>query len=231
MAIKKSVAVGEILKRAEARLDEKPQPWAAQIVASGRKASSLLEGLEAIAAKRNPTETPEAHAIRVNRAAAKVAEQIEALHHKAEETRTAAARSLADQIQIRSQLQDGPRGAEIRALFRQLSGDERQALMKAAIENKDAETLGALLTAPAYLSGLGAEYQSHMKYHYERQVAPELHEALDEVLAADEAVAVVRRVVREVTKDAMQPDYIDRILKDQAEAERAQAGFDEAMRA
>lgn len=231
MAIKKSVAVAEILKRADARLQEKPQLWAAQIVTGGRKASSLLEGLEAIAAKRNPAETPEAHAIRVSKAAAKVAEQIEALQVKADDTRTAAARSLADQIQARSQLQDGPRGAEIRALYRRMTADERMALMQSALSEKDAETLGALLTAPAYLAGIGAEYQSQMRHYYERQVAPELHDALDEVLAADEAVAVVRRVVREAARDAMQPDYIDRILKDQAEAEKAQAGFDDAMQA
>lgn len=231
MAIKKSVAVAEILKRADARLQEKPQIWAAQIVTGGRKAASLLEGLEAIAAKRNPTETPEAHAIRVNRAAQKVAAEIEAIKAKADETRTAAARSISEQVLARSQLMDGPRGAEIRALFRQMTPDERRELMDNALASKDAETLGALLTAPAYLSGIGGEYQSQMRHHYERQVAPELHEALDDVLAADDAMATVRRVVREVAQDAMQPDYIDRILKDQAEAERAQAGFDDAMQA
>ena len=102
-------------------------------------------------------------------------------------------------------------------------------MMDAAIAGNDTETLGALLTAPAFLSGVGSEYQSQMRHYYEQQIAPELHEALDDVLEADEAVSTIRRVTREVAKDAMNPDYIDRILKDQAEAEKAQASLDGAM--
>lgn len=231
MAIKKSAAVSAILERAEARLRAKPQLWASDLVNNGRKTARLLEALEAIAERRNPTETVEAHAIRVSRAAQKALAELDTLGAQADDTRTQAARNLHDQIQARSKLRDGPRGAEIRAIFRQMASEERGKLIEAAIASQDAETLGALLTAPAFLAGIDGDYQSRMRDHYELKVAPELKEALDEALAADESAAVIRRVAREAAMDAQKPDYIARILADQAEAEKAQAGFDDAMRA
>lgn len=229
MAIKKSIAVAAMMGRAEARLSAKPQPWASDLVNNGRKAARLLEALEAVAERRNPTETPEAHAIRVSRAAQKALSELEALAARADETRTMAARSLQDQIQARSKLHDGPRGQEIRAIFRQMDSEDRSKLMEAAIAGQDAETLGALLTAPAYLSGMDGEYQSRMRRHYEVQVAPEYHEALEEMFAADDTAAAIRRVARETATEAQNPEYVTKILADQAEAEKAQAALDGAL--
>lgn len=229
MAIKKAVAALDVLKRAEERLNQKPQPWAADIVSTGRKALSMLQGLEDIASKRSPTETQEAHALRVSKAAERMLGQVEALRQKVHDTRTAAGRSLAEQIQARVKLNDGPRGAEIRGLFRTLSSEDRQRIMDEAIASNDHETLGALFNAPAYLAGLDGKYQEQMKHSYERQVAPELHEALDEVLAADSTIAIVHKVATDAATEALKPDYVSKVLKEQAEAERAQAGFDGAL--
>lgn len=226
MGIRKSVAAFEVLKRAEAA---NPQGWASELVNGGRKAAALLESLETVAAKRNPTETPQAHAVRVHKAAQKVLGQVEELAAKADDTRTAAARSISEQIQARTKLTDGRRGAEIRTLFRQLPAQDRQKLMEAAMQNGDDETLAALFDAPHYLSGMDADYQSRMKHHYEMQVAPDLHEQLEAVLDADNSMSVLRRVVREAATEALNPSYVDSILKEQAEAEQAQAGFDGAL--
>jgi hypothetical protein len=226
MSMNKSVSALAVLKRAEEQLRPTSTGWASELVSAGRKATQMLEGLEALAAKRNPTETPEAHAIRVNKAASKVLSQVTELQAKANDIRTAAAQSIAQQIQTRTQLIDGRRGAEIRALFRGMEAKERSKVIEAAVANRDSETLGALFDAPAYLSGMDGEYQSRMRHHYEAQIAPDLHDALDEVLAVDSAVSTVRRVVSEAAQEALNPSYVDRILKDQADAERAQAGFD-----
>ncbi len=228
MAIKKSVAALELLKRAEAQATA-PHGWVRDLVNGGRKATQLLEGLEAIALKRNPSETPEAHALRVNNAAKKVQAEIEALRAKADTIRTDAGRFISEQIEQRTQLRDGPRGAEIRSYFRQASPDERKAIMERAIEGQDSETLGALFTAPSYLAGMDAEYQGRMRYHYESKVCPDLHQRLDEVIEADKTVAVIRRVANEAAQEALAPDYVERILKDQAEAEQAQAKFEGAL--
>lgn len=226
MSIKKSIAANDILKRAEA---SNPKGWASELVNGGRKATALLESLETVAAKRNPTETPQAHAVRVHKAAQKVLAQVEELTAKANDTRTAAGRTIAEQIQTRTKLTDGPRGAEIRGLFRSMSSKERSQVLETAIANHDSETLGALFNAPAYLSGMDADYQARMRHHYEMQIAPELHAQLDEVLSADNSMSVIRRVVREAATEALNPSYVDRILKEQAEAEQAQAGFEGAL--
>ncbi|MEA1619645.1 hypothetical protein SOQ14_12025 [Erythrobacter sp. T5W1-R] len=226
MAIRKSVAALDILKRAEAA---NPQGWATELVNGGRKATALLESLETVAAKRNPTETPEAHALRVHKAAQKVLQQVEELTAKANETRTAAGRSISEQIQARTKLTDGRRGAEIRTLFRQLPAQDRQRLMEVAMQNRDDETLAALFDAPTYLSGMDADYQSRMKLHYETLICPELHEQLEAVLDADNSMSVIRRVVREAASEALNPSYVSRIVKEQAEAEQAQAGFEGAI--
>lgn len=228
MGIKKSVAALDLLKRAEARATM-PAGWVHDLVNGGRKATQLLEGLEAIATRRNPSETPDAHALRVNKAAQKVLAEVEALRAKADAIRTDAGRSLAAQIQERTQLSDGRRGAEIRLFFRQASADERKKIINSAIEGRDSETLAALFDAPAYLSGMDGEYQSRMRYHYECKVCPELHERLDEVMEVDKTVAVIRNVAHEAAQEAMRPDYVARVLKEQAEAEQAQAKFEGAL--
>lgn len=228
MAIKQSVAISKVLERATARLQAKPQLGAAEMVAGGRKIATLLSGLEDIAHKRNPTETPEAHALRVAKAAEKLLAQIAASEDTDNVTRANAARDIQARLNERTKLIDTPRGEEIRTWFRGLSSKQRHDTLQTAINAGDSELLGSVLGAPYYLSGLSQDQAQGYRTHYEQKVAPDLTAETEELFAADSAVATIRRVAREVASDARNPDYIQRIEAEKAEAERAQASFDAA---
>jgi len=229
MANRQSLAVSKVLERAVARLQSRPQAGAAEMVQGARRVAKMLEGLEAIAHQRNPTETREAHALRVSKAAEKLLEQIEASGAKDNETRTMAVRGVQARIDDLTKLADGPRGREIRDVFRSMDDKGRAALIDSAMAAQDHETLGAILRAPSYLSGMDAERQVRYRTHYETKIAPKLVAEFDEILAADESAATVRRVAREVATQARHPDFIAKIEKDMAEAERAQRSFDSAV--
>lgn len=88
MAIRKSVAVSKILERAVERLHSAPQTGAAEMVVGARQVAKLLEGLEAIAQQRNPTETREAHALRVAKAAEQLLVKVKDAEARDNTTRT-----------------------------------------------------------------------------------------------------------------------------------------------
>lgn len=228
MAIRKSVAVEKVLERAVARLQSRPQAGAAELVAGGRKVASMLAALEDIAGKRNPIETPEAHALRLAKSADRLLAQVKAAEDADNGARTRAAQDIQARLDARTLLIDSPRGAEIRAWFRGLPSEERHAAMQAGIEARDGDMLGALLGAPSYLAGLSREQSERYRLHFERQVAPEIADEWDELLAADEAAATVRRVAREAAQEARDPAYIARIEADKVAAEAAQGSFDTA---
>ena len=228
MAIRKSVAVSKVLERAVERLNARPQAGAAEMVSGARQIAKLLDGLEAIAHQRNPTETREAHALRVAKAAEQLLAKIKDAEARDNTTRTLAANGVQGRLNEKTKLMEGPRSREIRDVFRAMSKKEQSALLERAMEAQDHETLGAILTAPAFLSGMDAAQQAGYRTHYEIKVAPDIVGEFDEILAADESAATVRRVAREVATEARQPDFIAKIEKDRLEAERAQQSFDSA---
>ena len=228
MAIRKSLAVSKVLERAVERLHAKPQPGAAEMVSGARQIAKLLDGLEAIAHQRNPTETREAHALRVAKAAEQLLAKVKDAEARDNTTRTLAANAVQARLNDVTKLAEGPRSREIRDVFRAMSKAEQSALIDRAMQAQDHETLGAILTAPAFLSGMDATQQAGYRTHYETAIAPKLVAEFDEILAADESAATVRRVAREVATEARQPDFIAKIEKDRAEAERAQQSFDSA---
>ena len=69
---------------------------------------------------------------------------------------------------------EGPRSAEIRAHFKNLPPGARVAHASEAIKKCDKETLGALLAAPAYLSGLTDEQQAALGDHHRQTNASDL---------------------------------------------------------
>jgi hypothetical protein len=228
MAIRKSVGVSVVLERATERLAAKPQLGGVSIVSGARKVAQMLDALETIAERRNPTETPEAHALRVNAAARKLLKAVEQQAEVDNATRAEAARSIQSRLDLATGLVDPPRGREIRDVLRTMDATERAELIDRAIKARDVETVGAALCAPAFLAGIAPDRQAAWRTAYEAEVAPAVLAEFDELLAADEAAATVRRVAREFAQEAEKPDYVRRIEADRAQAERAQSDFDTA---
>ncbi|MBO9712181.1 hypothetical protein [Sphingomonas sp.] len=91
--------------------------------------------------------------------------------------------------------------SEIRAHAKGLDNGERMALVRAAIEEGDDITSGAILGAPSYLSGFDANMQAHFTRMYHEKVNPAKAKQLKVMkAAADHIVSRSGLLHRELEK-------------------------------
>ena len=147
--------------------------------------STAYEGLRAVhdaraTAEKNPGWTPEQRAIQVSKFAEKKFDQSAKALDKA---RGDLEKNIA---QVEAELTapvEGRAGSwisiEIRAHVKAMpTTPERHAFIQQAIAGGDSITMGALLAAPAYLSGLTADLQTVYLRQHREVMAPELAQRL-----------------------------------------------------
>lgn len=71
---------------------------------------------------------------------------------------------------------------EIRNHVKGMTTDQRMQFVREAIERKDAETVGAILGAPPYLSGMSALEREHQTRQWHKVTQPEKHRRLESLL-------------------------------------------------
>lgn len=132
-------------------------------------------------------------------------------------------REMSDTLGI----EETSRANEIRAYFERLkSRNERIAAARAAIEGFDKETMGAILSAPAYLSGLSNEDVDMLRKLYAQRHAPK---ALARKAAIERAIAVNADAFNEalIALGALFPK--DRVASINARIAAAQAAKDDIL--
>ena len=72
--------------------------------------------------------------------------------------------------------------AEIRVHVKNMKTEERMTFVREAIERKDAETVGAILGAPPYLSGMSPLEREHQTRQWHRTTQPEKQKRLESLL-------------------------------------------------
>lgn len=87
---------------------------------------------------------------------------------------------------LQQQAGAGTVNGEIRAHAKSLSRDERVKLLTTAIESGDITTAGAILGAPAYLSGLSDIEHTHFTRQYHEATSPEVAKRLKVMKGAQE---------------------------------------------
>ena len=168
---------------------------------------------------QDPTRTAEAHFMEVKKAEQWLSDGA----RKAEDTRTAAETAIATierEIAEELGIADGKYASEIRAHFLQMPKNDRINAIRAAIEKRDAETLGALLSGPSFLSGFSDDEQALFRQQYSQKYAAK---PLARKAAIEKSVEINRRTFDEalIAVSAMFPrgkvaDISDRIAKAQA---------------
>ena len=169
---------------------------------------------------QDPTRTAEAHFMEVKK---KAEQWLSDGARKAEATRTAAEAAIAtieQEIVAELGIADGKYAPEVRSHFLQMAKNDRITAIRAAIEKRDAETLGALLSGPSYLSGFSDEEQALFRRMYAEKYAAK---PLARKAAIEKSVEINRRTFDEaiMAVSAMFPhgkvaDISDRIAKAQA---------------
>lgn len=137
----------------------------------------LRTGYEGIVKARNtpdPTRTDDGHFVDVYARAQRWRDAVANDLSRARETAQSEIVRLDKEIVEKLAIKDGPYGTELRAHFKALDNNQRVKEIEAAIEQGDAGTLGAILAAPARLSGLTDEQQSLFRNRYAERHATDL---------------------------------------------------------
>lgn len=129
------------------------------------------------AAMRDETATPAARMLRSADFAEKtiktVEARIEAARAKAQDRLKELGEHLQAQLYPPAVAGRATQDQEIRAYFARLPGEEKISRANAAMNSGDETTVRALVTAPAYLSGLNDKTHERLKVGYLQRVAPE----------------------------------------------------------
>jgi hypothetical protein len=122
---------------------------------------------------QDPTRTPDAHMLEVRK---KGEQWLGDLARKSEASRTAAEAAIKEverEIVNELGIADGKYATEVRAHLMPMAKNDRINAIRAAIEKRDTETLGAVFSAPAYLSGFTDDEQALFRRQYaEKHAAP-----------------------------------------------------------
>ncbi len=151
----------------------KSDPVVGQQLATHDFARKGIAALNTALRTQDPMHTPEAHMLEVRK---KSEQWLSDLARKSEASRTNAERAVkevAGQIDEQLSITDGNYALEVRAHFKYLAHNDRINAIRAAIDRRDSETLGAVLSGPHYLSGLSPEEQALFRRQYaEKHAAP-----------------------------------------------------------
>ncbi|MHC8354261.1 hypothetical protein ACYZTL_03225 [Pseudomonas sp. LB3P81] len=114
--------------------------------------------------------------------------------------------------------------AEIRAHVKGLSVEARHNFLNEALENGDKQTLGSVLGAPAYLSGISQAEQQTRTRMYHRSNAPEAVQRLEATKAAYEMLGRVGGLVHTEIEKAMGASW-SKVNDVRTAKQRAEAPF------
>lgn len=129
------------------------------------------------------TRTPKAKTLAVADKAEKYVKKFQKTHGACHDRLVAGINHVEKQLSEPLEQQAGSSmvNGEIRAHTKSLSGTARGKIVKTALEKEDKKVLGAILGAPAMLSGLSDEEHAHYTRQYHEKTNPELVERLNVV--------------------------------------------------
>lgn len=188
-----------------------------------------LEALEKLAWARDPTATDAAHAQKVAAAAAKLEAHATSAERLMQETITAGVRSLSDRVDARAGLTPDGYAAEIRQTVRAMTADQRREVLAQAIDAGDAQTVAALATGPAILTGLNEDYRTKMADHYRAVHAPDEFAAMTSLVEMLGTTLTAASITKAAAQAATNPAYLKDIAARQATANEASANFQAAI--
>ena len=148
-------------------------------------------------ANPDPEVTPDAHFMNVKRLGEQSLSRAATSSDAARTFAETEVKTLRASMQSELGLVESHRAGEIRTLMRSLSDAERQKLLQAAVAEGDAQTIAAVIEAPAYLSGLNAEQAKAIRLQYEQAHAGD---TLARIQVLEQAIEINRQTALEAVK-------------------------------
>lgn len=155
---------------------------------------------------RDPTVTPEAHFLQTRQLGERWLSDAAKASDRSRERAEMEIKAERAQIESDLGLVENHRAAEIRQLLRGMNPDERGKLLQEAVAARDPETIAAVTSGPAFLSGLTSEQVKALRRQYEATYAGERLARID---ALTKAVEINRATALEALRfyAALLPDH------------------------
>jgi hypothetical protein len=115
----------------------------------------------------------------------------------------------------------GEHAAETRSLMRELKHEGRRKLLSNAVNNNDTDALAAVLTAPAYLSGIDQPAADSFREQYHRQNNPQALRRVKHLTSAIELLDNAGRIFGAECGKVMHPKGLEKARQLEKAAQEA----------
>lgn len=148
-------------------------------------------------ARRDPEQTEDGHFMAIKRLSEQTLTRAATASDEARKRAEGVLRDIGEALRRELHLTETHRAGEIRTMLRSLPESERNAIIQAAIGERDGQTIAAIVEAPAYLSGMKPEQAKAIRSQYERTHGGDLP-------ARAEALAKAIEINRKTAMQALQ---------------------------
>lgn len=185
--------------------------YAKNLVTAQRRLLNAIEGITQMNETRNSLETPAAHAVKIAKAASKLAAEAGKIKETAYQEYMQYSVSLTTAIHERAGVQENKYASEIRAAYRALPFDERMPFIQKMIEQVDGASFAAIMQAPALLTGIDPEMNRQLTEAFYLKAAPDLYQEKQDLNEAMDCVAASLKIVEGDTRAYQDPELINRV--------------------
>ena len=233
--MKYSNPIKKIMERELARIEGKNHDGPTRVVGEIGRLHSAVQSLEAVVLNRDPSHNDAMHMKKSHEAGARLAKAVEATRHRANEILSAYNGSLSEKLMDRTglrppeKLEGIMRQSELRTVVRSLDDEKRRDVLRDAVKAKDSDTLSALFNASPLVTGIDPNFLREMRNTYEKAVAPDVIDEMNELLETDNALQAVARTAEKVAKDSQDEQAMQAFIRAQEASEQAKESFTAAM--
>ena len=202
---------------------------ARQIKAEADRLRRGAEALDNVRRNRSPLDTPEAHKLKVAKAARKYEAEIEAARTRAHEIYGRGIMEVDRRIVEKVDLKPTAFAQEIRTAFRELDSQAKTKLINQMVEENRGPELAAIVDAPSVLTGISDQQRSMYRQDIiSKHAAAELdeQEKLGDVFNASLDAA---KAARNLVKRLADPGELASIIHADGVANEARTAFDESL--
>lgn len=190
-----------------------------------KRLAGAVDGLAGIAAHRDPTKPAAEHIQKVARASEKLGVNLPAITERVNKHITKSRADFEAAFVQNSGLKQTDIAGELRALVRTMDPGARVNFVQKLIVARDTSGLGAILLAPAYLSGLDPKYIERSRAQFFEIAVPDAWKAKQDFEYITEHVETALKVASQAVTDFGSPEKLKAIEAEQAAAEAAQGSL------
>jgi len=202
---------------------------AKRMLAVQHKIFAATQALENLAETRDPTQTNQAHILRVAKAADQLRATIARQNEVLEDLRMNASIDLHGKQERKANLKPDPQYADaILRRFQPMKPANQAGLIGDLMKMKDGPSLAAILNAPSAASGIEPDLRNRYRDDFLKSAAPDETAEIAEMWETESATAAVFKAATRSATELSDPRIVTEILGQQESAQRASGAFDAA---